>query len=159
MLIKAKIVSFAVDSQKNIPIVLLKEESGEKTIPIPMGTYEASAIAINYLNIGSDRPLTIDLAMLILLQLGGVLNRIVIYDFSNQIFYANIQILANQSNNIIDCRACDAIALALRCKCDIFVEDSVFEKIRGKEGVSDKEKLRRDIANINTLDFGKYYLK
>jgi len=159
MLIKVDIASFAVDPAQNLPIIILKESSGERTLPILIGSTEASAIAIKSLNIASDRPLTIDLARAIMEDLGGSLQRVVVNDLMDSVFYAQLYIATGKSVHIIDCRSSDAIALALRCECDIFVEDSVFEKNDKTHYLTDKEKLRKSIADLDTLDFGRYYLE
>jgi bifunctional DNase/RNase len=159
MLIKVDIVSFAVDPVQNLPIIILKESNGERTLPILIGSSEASAIAIKTLNIASDRPLTIDLARAIMEELGGTLKRVVINDLIDNVFYARLYVAAGKSMHIIDCRSSDAIAFALRCECTIFVEDCVFEKNDETHYLTDKEKLRKDIADRDTLDFGRYYLE
>ena len=158
MLIKVEVTSFGVDPGQNIPLIILKECGGERALPLLIGSAEASAIAIRALDISSDRPLTIDLAKLIMQEFGGTLERVVIYDLVDQIFYARLQISAGTSVRSVDCRPSDAIALALRCDCPVFVEDSVFEKNENKKVLSDKDKLKRDIANLDTLDFGRYYI-
>ena len=159
MLNKVEIASFTVDPSQNIPVVILKESGGERTIPISVGSTEASSIAIRYLDIASDRPLTIDLAKAILKELGGTLKRVVIYDLVELVFYANLHIATDRSVHVIDCRPSDAIALSLRCGCDIFVEDAVFEKNCAGRVVSEEEQLRSTITGIDTLEFGKYYLE
>lgn len=158
MLVKVEVASFGVDPGQNIPLIILKECGGERSLPLLIGSSEASAIAIRTLDISSERPLTIDLAKLIMQEFGGTLERVVIYDLVDQVFYARLQISAGKSVRIVDCRPSDAIALALRSDCPIFVEDSVFEKNENKKVLSDKDKLKRDIANLDTLDFGRYYI-
>jgi bifunctional DNase/RNase len=159
MLIKVDIASFAVDPSQNIPVIILKENAGERTIPLSVGSIEASSIAIKYLDIKSERPLTIDLAKLIIKELGATLKRVVIYDLVDLVFFANIHLATEKSVHVIDCRPSDAIALALRCDCDIFVEDAVFEKNITGHVLSDKERLKKNITGIDTLEFGKYYLE
>ncbi len=159
MLVKLEVASFAVDPSQNIPIVILKEQGGERTIPISVGSSEASAIAIKYLDIKSERPLTIDLVRNVLEHMGGVLKRIIIHDLVDSVFLAHLQIATENSTHIVDCRPSDAIGLALRCGCDIFIEEAVFEKNGGSPMVSEREKIRQTIANLDTLDFGRYYLK
>lgn len=159
MLNKVEIASFAVDPSQNIPVVILKETGGERTIPISVGSSEASTIAIKHLDITTDRPLTIDLTKLILTELGGTLKRVVIYDLIEMVFYANLHIATGKSVHIIDCRPSDGIALALRCGCEIFIEDIVFEKNSAGRVLSEKERLRNTITGTDTLEFGKFYLE
>lgn len=159
MLIKVEIISFAIEPSQNLPLVILKECGGERTIPLVIGSSEASAIAIKSLNVVPERPLTIDIAMLIMKELGGVLKRVIIYDLADQVFYARLQIAKENSIHMIDCRPSDALALALRCNSTVFVDNNVFEKSKINSQVSEKEKIRKNIANIDTLDFGSYYLE
>lgn len=159
MLVKVEISSFTVDSAQNIPIIILKESDGERTIPIAIGPYEAGAIAASSTDVGAERPLTIDLCKLILEELGGSLRRVVIYDLVSQIYLAHLYIQTEKSLHIIDCRPSDAIALALRCRCEVFVKEIVFEKSEKGQGTSEKEKLRRTISSLDTLNFGKYYIQ
>ncbi|MDO5576863.1 MAG: DUF151 domain-containing protein, partial [Fibrobacter sp.] len=77
MLIQVEVVSFAVDPSRNIPVIILKETSGERTLPVAIGPLEASAIALESLKVPVEKPLTIDLAKIIMEQLGGVLSRAV----------------------------------------------------------------------------------
>lgn len=158
MLIKVEISSFAIDPMQNLPLIILKENNGERTLPIAIGSAEASAIAIKSLDVPPERPLTIDLAKLIMEELHGSLKRVVIYDLNNQIFYAHLHIATHKSMHIIDCRPSDAIAIALRCECDIFVEDRVFEKSETGHTLSERERLKQTISQLDTLDFGRYYL-
>jgi hypothetical protein len=158
MLIQVEVASFAVDPGRNSPLVILKEISGSRTLPVPIGPLEASAIAIESLKVVPEKPLTIDLARIILEQLGGVLSRVVIYDMIEQSLQARLQVAHENSMIFIDCRPSDAIALAMRCSTPIFVSDSVLEKnIPGK--VSEQEKLRRNISSLDTTEFGRYFLE
>ena len=158
MLIKVEVASFGVEQGENIPLVILKECGGERSLPILIGSSEANAIAIRALDINSERPLTIDLAKLIMEELGGTLERVVIYDLVDQVFYARLYVSTGRSMHLIDCRPSDAIALAMRCDCPVFVEDYVFEKNENRKMLSGKDTLKRDIANLDTLDFGRYYM-
>ncbi len=158
MLKKVEVASFGVDPGQNIPLIILKECSGERSLPILIGSSEASAIAIRALDINSERPLTIDLAKLLMKELGGTLERVVVYDLVDQVFYARLYVSTGNSMHLVDCRPSDAIALAQRCDCPIFVEDSVFGKNENRTVLSEKDNLRRNIANLDTLDFGRYYM-
>ena len=159
MLIKVEVVSFGLDTGQHIPMIILKESSGKRSIPIMIGSAEAEVIAMRALEVTSQRPLTIDMAMLIIKELGGALEKVVIYDLVNQVFYAHLHIATKRSVHVIDCRPSDAIALAGRCDSPVFVEDSVFEKNENGNTPSEKEKLKKHIAGIDTVDFGRYYIK
>ncbi len=158
MLVQVEIASFAMDTSRNSPVVILKEVSGKRTLPVPVGPLEASAIAIESLNVTPEKPLTIDLVRIILEQLGGKLTRVVIYDIQEQSILSRLQVTDGNSMIFIDCRTSDALALALRCGTSIFVKESVMEKgISGN--MSEKEKLRNNISSIDTIEFGRFFLE
>ena len=158
MLIEVEIASFALDPNRNTPVIILKEVSGERTLPVPIGPLEASAIAIESLNVTPEKPLTIDLVKLIMEHLGGTLQRVIISDIVEQSLQARIQVRSASGISLIDCRPCDAIALALRCRVTIFIDDRVLDLANA--GIrSAKERLRRRIRAIDTIEFGKYFLE
>lgn len=159
MLIPVEIASFAVAPSGGTPLLILKETSGDRALPIAIGPCEASAIAIKSLNVASERPLTADLARAIMEQLGGRLERVVIYDLVEQSFRARIHIMQGGRIHVIDCRPSDALALALRCSTPVFVDEAVFDKQRGETPHSERERLRENITNIDTIDFGRYHLE
>ncbi len=159
MLIPVEVASFAIDPSRNTPLVILKENSGSRSIAISIGPMEASAIAIKSLDVAPSRPLTIDLARIIMEDLGGRLEKVVVYDYIEDTFYAHLHIMANNRMYVIDCRPSDALALALRCKQAVFVEESVFGKNSPEQHRSDRDMLRQSISSMDTFDFGRYYLE
>ena len=159
MLIKVEFASFAVDPEKNTPLIILKEMSGARALPIPIGPLEASAIAIETLKVKPEKPLTIDLAKSILEVLGGSIMRVIIHQGKESSLMARIEIEAHDAVSGIECRPCDAIALALRCQAPMFVRDAVFDKFASGSGLSEADKLRRHVAALDTLDFGDYFLE
>lgn len=158
MLVQVEVASFAVDPSQNMPLVILKEKGGKRTIPIVVGSVEASAIAIKSMDVASMRPLTIDLVMIIMRELGGTLRRVVIYDLVDQVFLARLQVSTSTGVHVIECRPSDGISLALRSDSRIFVEDVVFEKNESVDSLSEAELLRKNIVGVDTLEFGRYYL-
>lgn len=158
MLILVEVASFAVDQDRNAPLVILKERGGERTLPVSIGPFEASAIAIKSLNVKPDKPLTIDLAKAIMEQLNGKLDRVVIHDFVDNSYATRLHVVGAGGVHLLECRASDAIALALRCDAAIFVAERVFEK-SDMGAPSRKTSLRTTIRSIDTLDFGRYYLE
>lgn len=158
MLIQVEIASFALDAQRNTPVIVLKEVNGDRSLPIPVGPLEASAIAIETLDVVPEKPLTIDLVRKLLEHLGGTLKRVVITDFVENSLQARIHVASASGVIIMDCRPSDAIALSLRCGTTIFVDDKVLDRtVSGT--VSVKEKLRRRIRSLDTIEFGKYFLE
>jgi bifunctional DNase/RNase len=158
MLIQVEISSFAIDPLRNTPVLVLKESSGTRSLMLPIGPLEASTIAMESLKVLPEKPLTIDLVRLSIEQLGGSLTRVIISDLVEQSYLSQIQINKETTVLSIDCRPCDAIALALRCKKPIFVKDIVFDKLAGKV-VNEKELLRKNISSIDTTEFGRFILE
>lgn len=160
MLVEVEISSFALDPSRNTPVIILKEVSGKRTLPVPIGPLEASAIAIESLKVTPDKPLTIDLTRIIMEQLGGKLTRVIISDIVENSLHARLQIArGNGAVTMIDCRPCDALALAMRCKTPLYAIDLLFDKIQNGNSISEEEKLRKHISSIDTLDFGRYILE
>ena len=158
MLVQVEVSSFAVDPNRNTPLLVLKETGGSRSLVLPIGPLEASTIAMESLKVATEKPLTIDLVRIVMEQLGGTLSRVVISDLVDQTFLAYLLIGAEGSAVSIDCRPCDAIALALRCKKPLFVNDVVFDKLQGKV-LSEKETIRKNISSIDTVEFGRYILE
>ncbi len=164
MLIKMKVSGLTIDPLTNTPIVILKDMQEKKAIPIWIGLFEASAIATELEKITFSRPMTHDLLTDILRVLGVEVTKIEINDLRNNTFFANIYLVKDGKNLVIDVRPSDAIAIALRANAPIFVDDKVIEKSRNVDfGTKltdlDKlkdEKLKEFLENLSPDDFGKY---
>jgi len=113
MLIALEVASFAVQADNNAPLVILKETGGDRTIAVPIGSYEASAIAIKSLNVISEKPLTIDLVKSIVETFQGKIEKVIINGpLSDPSAYLYV-IFGNQTR-VIECRPGDGISLAMR---------------------------------------------
>jgi len=164
MLIKMKVSGLTIDPLTNTPIVILKDMQEKKAIPIWIGLFEASAIATELEKISFSRPMTHDLLTDILRILEVEVTKIEINDLRNNTFFANIYLVREGKNLVIDSRPSDAIAIALRANAPIFVDDKVIEKSRNVDFGSkltdiDKlkdEKLKEFLENLSPEDFGKY---
>jgi uncharacterized protein len=160
MLVKVEFASFAVDTGNNTPLIMLKEIGGDRMLPVPIGPLEASAIAIGTLNVKPQKPFTIDVAKGILEKLGGMLDRVVFFlAYDGPCLMARLYVGAQDSVHTFECKPCDAIALALRCRAPLLVREEVFEDYAEKDRVSEREKLRKHVAALDTLDFGTFYLE
>lgn len=165
MLIKVEFASFAFDPDKNTPLIILKEANGVRMLPLPVGPLEAGAIAIKTLGLATEKPLTIDVAKCILEELGGSLSRVIIDTLTGGPLFARLEITAQGTVRTVNCRPCDAIALALRCNAPLFVQEIVFETIApdgspaGKMHRSEQDTLRRTISSLDTMEFGSHYLE
>ncbi|MGH1363227.1 MAG: bifunctional nuclease domain-containing protein [Calditrichia bacterium] len=108
--------------------VILKEISGEQTLPIIIGEYEAQSIALGLENIAPPRPITHDLLLNMLEAMDAKIERVIVSDLKNNTYYAIIQVKRKSRLYEIDARPSDAIALAVRQDIRIFVEDEVMQK-------------------------------
>lgn len=127
-MIETTVESIRVSLVTQARVVILKEVEGERHLPIWIGPFEAEAIAMELQSIQSSRPLPYDLLRSIIGELGAEVSRIVITEISNDVFYARIVLSAHGSSVEIDSRPSDAIALAVRVKVPIFVDDSVMDR-------------------------------
>ena len=127
-LVKMSLEGVRIELPSQKPIILLKEEGGNRYLPIWIGPFEASAIALEMSHIRTPRPMTHDLIINIIRNLKIKIDNIEISDLRDNTFYAIINII-NQENRLlkIDSRPSDAIATAVRSKCDIFVEEKVLD--------------------------------
>jgi len=160
-----KVYGLALDGNSNTPVVLLKEVDGERILPIWIGPAEANAIAMVLEGVKIERPLTHDLMKTIIEGLKAKVSKIVITDLKENTFYAKIYLIREQSIISIDARPSDSIALALRTKSPIYVDEVVLgvepshsEKNELKKEKEEEESLREYLQNLNPEDFGKYRL-
>jgi bifunctional DNase/RNase len=160
---KVNIAGLAMDPSSNTPIILLKTEEGDKTLPIWIGLLEATSIASALQDIQFDRPMTHDLFKNLTQVLDVQINRIDICDLKDNTFYAEIHFASQERSFTMDARPSDAIALALRFHAPIFVEERVMEKSRmgttGGEALDESEegkKWAEYLEKLSPEDFGKY---
>ncbi len=165
MLIEMKVAGITVDPFSNTPIVILKENEGNKALPIWIGVLEASAIAAELGNVKPPRPMTHDLLKNILSNLNVTVEKIEVNDLKDNTFYATIHLVAGGENLAIDARPSDAMALALRTESPIYVSEEVIKESRTidldkamKSGASkeDADKWSEILENLSPEDFGKY---
>jgi bifunctional DNase/RNase len=164
MFVEMKVSGLTIDPLTNTPIVILKDLDGKRAVPIWIGLFEASAIATELEKISFSRPMTHDLMRDLLKILEAKVMRIEIIDLRNNTFFACIHLLRNDDTVIVDSRPSDAIALALRVNCPIFIDEKVIEKSRNidfakKVDELDKKKteeLKEFLENLPEEDFGKY---
>jgi len=109
-------------------LVLLREKDGDRFLPMSIGTFEAEAIARALSGMAFERPLTHDLLKSILEQMGGTLEKVVINDLSDDVFYARLIIRRESGMLSVDARPSDSLCLATLFKCPIFVGTQVMDK-------------------------------
>ena len=159
MEIEMTIKGLMIDPITNMPIVILKDKEGERVLPIWVGVFEANAIALQIENISTPRPMTHDLIRNILREIEADVQRIVVCELRENTFYAMIYLDREGETMAIDARPSDAIALALRTKSPIFVEDDVVESAKGldlSKDTTDSERLQKWLEGLNPDDLGKY---
>lgn len=159
MQIEMTIKGLMVDPITNMPIVLLRDKEGQKVLPIWVGVFEANAIALQIENITPQRPMTHDLLNNVIHDLKADIQKIVVSDLKENTFYALIYLTIGGEVMAVDARPSDAIALALRARAPIFVEDRVIENARSVEIAPDKadnERLQKWLENLDADSMGKY---
>jgi len=158
MQIEMSIKGLMVDPISNMPIVILRDKEGSKTLPIWVGMFEANAIALQIENISTPRPMTHDLLRNVIHDLKASVQKIVVCDLQDSTFYALIYLVLNGEVVAIDARPSDAIALALRADAPIYVAQSVLEQAQTISPDSDDqdEKMKKWFEQLDTDDLGKY---
>jgi bifunctional DNase/RNase len=159
MEVEMRIRGLMMDPVTNMPIVILKDTEGTSILPIWVGIYEANAIALEIEKVATPRPMTHDLIKNLLLGLNTSVRKVVVNDLREDTFFALIWLERDGQTISIDSRPSDALALALRLDCPIFVEDTVLKSSKQASGVSEKintEDLRKWLENLGDEDLGRY---
>lgn len=159
MQIEMTIKGLMIDPVTSSPIVVLRDLEGQRVLPIWVGVFEANAIAMQIENVPMPRPMTHDLLKNVIEDLQGTVERIVVSDLRDNTFFATIHLLVRGEPVVIDSRPSDAIALALRTKSPIFVEDHVIDHAKQVEPAApeaDTERLQKWLENLDPDDLGKY---
>jgi uncharacterized protein len=128
ILIKVRLEGVRMEYPSQKPIILLKEIEGERFLPIWVGAFEASAIALELADFKTPRPMTHDLIISIIKELGAKVDFIAVTDIVNDTFYATLNLINITEQTVpVDLRPSDAIAIAVRSKCPIFASKFVLE--------------------------------
>lgn len=131
-MVQVELSRIIIDEQKKEQIVVLKEKAGTKLLPIIIGINEAAAIRMKLSGFVPPRPLTHDLIKNIIDTLGVQLEKVVIDKLVDSTFHAKLYVRRNGQSEMIDARPSDSIALAVRTKSPLFVEDSIFDQLSGQ---------------------------
>ena len=159
MEVEMKIRGLMMDPVTNMPIVILKDVHGNTVLPIWVGVYEANAIALEIEKVSTPRPMTHDLIKSLLLGLNTAVNKVVVSELKDETFYAVIWLDRDGELISVDSRPSDALALALRLDCPIYVEETVLKSSKQAASVSNKvpdEEVRRWLEGLNDEDLGRY---
>jgi len=159
MEVEMKIRGLMLDPVSNMPIVLLKDVGSETVLPIWVGAYEANAIALEIAKEITPRPMTHDLIKNVLIGLDTLVHKVVVTELKDDTFYAVIWLEREGRIVSIDSRPSDALALALRMDCPIFVDDEVLKHSKQAANLSDRvtsDELRKWLEGLGDDDLGKY---
>lgn len=147
-----------MDPATNMPIVVLKDVASDTVMPIWVGIFEANAIAIEIEKMAASRPMTHDLTRNLIHYLNAELDRIVISELRDDTFFAVLWLRQGGEKIMVDARPSDAIALALRFDCPIYVAEKVMEHAKLSTSVESPttEQLRGWLEGLNDEDLGRY---
>jgi uncharacterized protein len=156
--VEMKIRGLVMDPATNMPIVILKDIQSDTVLPIWVGPYEAQAIALEIEKSTPPRPMTHDLLRNLIHGLRGSVQKIVVTELINDTFYAVIWMEQDGEVVSIDARPSDALALALRSDCPIYVSEEVIRvaKLAPSMAETSPEELRRWLEGLNDEDLGRY---
>ena len=158
--IEVRIRGLMMDPATNMPIVVLKDVASDTVMPIWVGIFEANAIAIEIEKVAAPRPMTHDLTRNLIRHLNARLERIVITELKDDTFLAVLWLRQGDEAVTIDARPSDAIALALRADCPIYVTEQVMQSAKlnttGPAEGPTAEQLRGWLEGLNDEDLGRY---
>ncbi len=158
--IEVQIRGLMLDPVTNMPIVILKDIGSDLVLPIWVGVFEANAIALELEKTAPPRPMTHDLMRNLAKGLGAVVTRVVVSDLKDDTFFATVWMDQGGETVTVDARPSDAIALALRWDCPIFVARNVLGRAKGNAGAGDAnvdaDELKKWLENLNEDDTGQY---
>jgi bifunctional DNase/RNase len=158
--IEVRIRGLMMDPATNMPIVVLKDVASDTVMPIWVGIFEANAIAIEIEKVAAPRPMTHDLTRNLLRHMDAKLERVVINELKDDTFFAVLWLRQGDEPVTIDARPSDAIALALRADCPIYVSEQVMQTAKlnttGPPEGPTAEQLRGWLEGLNDEDLGRY---
>lgn len=159
MEVEMKIRGLMMDPVTNMPIVVLKDVDGDTVLPIWVGVYEANAIALEIEKVTTPRPMTHDLIKNLLIGFDTHVHKVVVNELREDTFFAVIWMERDGKVMSMDSRPSDALALALRLDCPIFVDEEVLKSSKSASTSADRlsaEDLRKYLEGLNDEDLGRY---
>jgi bifunctional DNase/RNase len=160
MEVEMKIRGLMMDPSTNMPIVVLKDVGSDVVLPIWVGVYEANAIALEIEKVTTPRPMTHDLIKNLLIGLDTHVHKVVVNELRDDTFFAVIWMERDGKVISIDSRPSDALALALRLDCPIYVDEEVLKTSKIASASPDRvsaEDLRKWLEGLNDEDLGSRY--
>ncbi len=128
-IVEMELNKIRIDENRGEQVIVLKEKKGERLLPIVIGIMEVTAIKMEVSGVSTPRPMTHDLFHIVLKQLGAKIDRIVVTKLQHNTFFAKLVLQIDSRMEEIDARPSDSIALAMRAKAPIFVEEEVLNTI------------------------------
>lgn len=160
-MIEMQVGGLGFDPRNLSPLVLLRDAEELNFLPIWIGVFEAAAIAMELQGVQPPRPMTHDLLRIAIENLGGKIERVIINDIKEGTFYGLIEIINKEGKTInLDARPSDAIALAVRSRCPVYVSEVVMMQaklVNSEKDAEETKKFKDFIENLRPEDFTKYY--
>jgi bifunctional DNase/RNase len=172
MVHEVEVAGMGVDSESQAPVLLLRQKYGTESVPVIIGLFEASSIVMALKDEDPKRPMTHDLFSVFIKQVGMSVEKVVIHDLQNGVYFASIYYKNKGSDSFFsDARPSDAVALALRFDAPIFIEEQVlqqakktftlevdesFEKAEIADTSDQGRKWAEYLKNLSPDEFGKY---
>jgi bifunctional DNase/RNase len=157
MLIEMQIKGLMMDPVTGVPIVILRNADNQRVLPIWVGPVEANAIALQIENVTPPRPMTHDLLKNLLTEFDARVQRVVITALRGNTFYAYLDIDRQGTRVLIDARPSDALAVALRSRAPVFVDEAVLDQASSVEvsnEQADRDRLQRWLESLDPDDMG-----
>ena len=152
MLVEVKVQSLGLDRNTNTPVVILREQTGERVLPIWIGPGEASAIAMHLADWSFSRPLTHDLLVSLMGGLGGSLSRVIISRVVDNTYFAELEVRRDEEVISVDARPSDSIAIALRTGSSIFADESLLESVTVEVAEDESVSMDLDSGEVSYLE-------
>jgi hypothetical protein len=158
--VEVRIRGLTLDPATSMPIIVLKDVASDTVMPIWVGIFEANAIALEIEKVAAPRPMTHDLTRNLIHHLNATLERVVISELKDDTFFAVLWLRQGDERVALDARPSDALALALRADCPIYVTEQVMQLARlntsGPAEGPTAEQLRGWLEGLNDEDLGRY---
>jgi len=157
--VEVKIRGLMMDPVTNMPMVVLREIGGEAVLPIWVGIFEANAIAMEIEKTATPRPMTHDLLRNTIQALDAEILKVVVSELKDDTFFAVIWLDRNGETMTLDARPSDALALAMRADCPVYVERSVLDAVQKSQNNGQNiqpDEMRRWLEGLNDDDMGRY---
>jgi uncharacterized protein len=157
--VEMQIRGLMMDPVTNMPIIVLKDIGSDVVLPIWVGIFEANAIALELEKTATPRPMTHDLLRNLARGLNAQVRKVVVSEMRDDTYYAVIWMEQSGETVTLDARPSDAIALALRWDCPIYVSRAVLEvskQAAGGNQAINADEMRRWLENLNDDEMGRY---